>query len=198
MNLNFDMTLAQLYVRDGLLALDGHFLQALEAAAPPLKLQLQQARSQPEALTPLQESQLLLTLGPYLEGFVARLFRIETQVSDLSQRHHALAPLYAIKRKFVQRTAAKKINAEQAESIDGAALQLRLRDWFGGQFDELVFATQVQAWLEDETGNAEKIDVALHYAAWALHTEAGKAAHRGGILFRLPHAVDDMHLVPGA
>ncbi len=198
MNLNFDMTLAQLYVRDGLLALDGHFLQALEAAAPPLKLQLQQARSQPEALTPLQESQLLLALGPYLEGFVARLFRIETQVSDLSQRHHALAPLYAIKRKFVQRTAAKKINAEQAESIDGAALQLRLRDWFGGQFDELVFATQVQAWLEDETGNAEKIDVALHYAAWALHTEAGKAAHRGGILFRLPHAVDDMHLVPGA
>ena len=198
LNFNFDMSLDQLYAREGLLALDGHFLQALEAAAPSLNLQLQQARLQPDASTPLQESQLLLALGPHLEDFVARLFGIETEVDSLSQRHHALAPLYLIKRKFVQRGAAKKIHPEQAEAIDGAALQLRLRDWFGGQFDELVFATQVQAWLEDETGNAEKIDVALHYAAWAVHTEAGQAAHRGGILFRLPHAVDDAHLVPGA
>jgi len=198
LNLNFDMTLDQLYARTGLLVLDRHFLQQLEAAAPLLLEQLRQARLQPEALTPLQESQLLLALGPHLEDFVAKLFRIEAQVNSLSLRHHALAPLYAVKRKFVQRTAARKISPEQAASIDGAALQANLRNWFGGQFDELTFATQVQAWLEDEAGNAEKIDCATRYAGWAFHTQQGQAAHRGGILFRPVHAVDDAHLVPGA
>ncbi|WP_202962682.1 FAD-dependent oxidoreductase [Herminiimonas sp. CN] len=198
MNLNFDMTLEQLYTRAGLLALDLHFLQEMEAADPLLLVQLQQARLQPEALTPLQESHLLLALGPHVEDFIARLFRIEAQVNDLSQSHHALAPLHAIKRKFVQRTAARKISAEQAASIDGAALRRSLHNWFGGQFDELTFATQVQAWLEDAVGNAEKIDCAVHYAAWAFHTAEGQSAHRGDILFRPVHAVDDAHLVPGA
>lgn len=198
LNLHFDMTLDQLYVRAGLLALDRHFLQEMEAAAPLLLVQLQQARLQPEALTPLQESQLLLALGPYVEDFIARLFGIEAQVSSLSQSHHVLAPLYAIKRKFVQRAAARKITVEQAASIDGAALRVSLRNWFGGQFDELTFACQVQAWLEDEAANAEKIDCAIRYAGWAFHTEQGQSAHRGGILFRPGHAVDDAHLVPGA
>jgi NADPH-dependent glutamate synthase beta subunit-like oxidoreductase/NAD(P)H-flavin reductase len=198
LNLHFDMTLDQLYARAGLLVLDQHFLDELDQAEPQLLVQLQQARLQPEALTPLQESQLLLALGPHVEDFIARLFRIEAQVNLLSQRHHALAPLYAIKRKFVQRTAAKKITAEQAASIDGAGLQAELCNWFGGQFDELTFATQVQGWLEDETANAEKIDCATRYAGWAFHTAAGQAAHRGGILFRPVHAVDDARLVPGA
>lgn len=198
MNLHFDMTLDQLYARAGLLALDRQFLQELEASAPMLRGQLEQARLQPEALTPLQESQLLLALGPHVEDFIARLFRIEAQVNSLSQRHHALAPLYAIKRKFVQRTAAKKITAEQAGAIDGAALQAELRNWFGGQFDELTFATRVQAWQEDTVANAEKIDCAMRYAGWAFHTPEGQAAHRGGILFRPVHAMDDAHLVRGA
>jgi NADPH-dependent glutamate synthase beta subunit-like oxidoreductase/NAD(P)H-flavin reductase len=198
LNLHFDVTLEQLYTRAGLLVLDRQFLCEIEAAAPPLLAQLQQARLQPDALTPLQESQLLLALGPHVEDFIARLFRVEMQVNRLSQQHHALAPLYAIKRKFVQRTAAKKITAEQALSIDGPALQLRLRHWFGGTFDELTFARQVQAWQQDELGNAEKIDCAIQYAAWAFHTVEGQAAHRGGILFRPVHAVDDAHLVPGA
>ena len=34
------------------------------------------------------------------------------------------------------------------------------------------------------------------YAAWALHAPAGKARHREGPLFKVPHKLDFEHLVP--
>jgi NADPH-dependent glutamate synthase beta subunit-like oxidoreductase/NAD(P)H-flavin reductase len=198
LNLEFGMQLPQFYTHDGLQTLDQRFLQDIEAAAPALSDQLRQARQQPEALTSLQESALLIALGPYVEDFVAKLFRIEAQVAALASSHHALAPLYVIKRRFVQRNAAKKISADEAESIDGPLLRVQLAEWFGGKFDELTFAQHVQGWLEDEAAHAEKLEIAKRYAAWAFHTAAGQEAHRGDILFREAHGVDPLNLVPNA
>ena len=42
----------------------------------------------------------------------------------------------------------------------------------------------------------EALDIALRYAAWATLTEAGRAAHPGNTLFRVPHRLDYQHLVP--
>ena len=42
----------------------------------------------------------------------------------------------------------------------------------------------------------DALDAAMRYAAWAAHTAAGKAAHRGGVLFRAPRKLDLLHLVP--
>ncbi len=36
----------------------------------------------------------------------------------------------------------------------------------------------------------------MRYAAWATLTPAGRAAHPGNTLFRVPHKLDPMHLVP--
>ena len=36
----------------------------------------------------------------------------------------------------------------------------------------------------------------MRYAAWAAHTAEGRAAHRGGVLFRAPRKLDFMKLVP--
>ena len=36
----------------------------------------------------------------------------------------------------------------------------------------------------------------MRYAAWAAHTPEGRAAHRGGVLFRAPRKLDYMQLVP--
>jgi NADPH-dependent glutamate synthase beta subunit-like oxidoreductase/NAD(P)H-flavin reductase len=198
LNLDFGMQFPQLYTRDGLRTLDQCFLQEIEAAAPVLRNQLQQARQQPDALTPLQESTLLIALGPYVETFVAKLFKIEAQVAALASTHHALAPLYVIKRQFVQRTAAKKIKPEEAESIDGPLLHAQLAELFGGKFDELTFAQYVQHWLEDEALHAEPLEIAKRYAAWAFHTRAGQAAHRDDILFREAHDIHPENLVPSA
>jgi len=198
LNLNFGLQFAQLYNRDGLLVLDARFLQELRAAAPHLSEQLLTARQDPDVLTARAESTLLIEIGPYVEDFLAKLFNIEAEVGALAQSHHALAPLYVIKRQFVQRAAAKSISAEEAEALDGPALRGQLTEWFGGQFDELSFACQVQAWLVDEAAHADKLDVAKQYAAWAFHTDAGRAAHQHDVLFRAAHDVHPENLVPSA
>jgi NADPH-dependent glutamate synthase beta subunit-like oxidoreductase/NAD(P)H-flavin reductase len=196
--LNFDIPFEQLYTRDGLLALDAHFLRELEAATPDLHTQLIAARALPDALSAKAESALLIAIGPYLEDFIANLFKIQPQVSALAGAHHALAPLYVIKRQFVQRIAAKKISAAEAETLDSAALRTELTALFGGAFDEMSFAKHVLKWSEDETGNAPQLDLATKYAAWAYHTAAGKAAHHHEILFRPVQEVDPANLVPTA
>ncbi|MEN3364144.1 MAG: hypothetical protein V7606_1418 [Burkholderiales bacterium] len=198
MNLNFGMQFAHLYTREGLRKLDARFMEDLGAGAPDLLTQLKQARQDPDALTPLQESKLLIELGPWVEDFIAKLFHVEAQVAELAEQHHALAPLYVVKRQFVQRQAAKKIKAEEAESFDGPALRAQVAEWMGGGFDELRFARHVQQWMEDETAHADKLDFARRYAAWAFHTEAGQAAHAHDILFREAHDVDHYNLVPSA
>ncbi len=198
MNLRYGITFAQLYERDGLLALDQRFLEELGTASPDLLAQLQQARQQPEALAPLQESTLLIALGPHLENFIAGLFGIEAALATLETAHHELAPLYVMKRRFVQRAAAKNITAEEAQSIDGPALRAQLTAWFGGAFDELTFARTVQQWLQDKDAHAQQLETARRYAGWAVHTTAGQAHHRGDVLFRVPHGVDPLNLVPVA
>ncbi|MEI8326164.1 MAG: FAD-dependent oxidoreductase, partial [Betaproteobacteria bacterium] len=198
LNLNFGLHFAQLYQRDGLLALDAHFLQELDAAAPALAEQLAGARLHPDALTPKAESALLIEVGPYVEDFIAKLFRIEAAVGQLAQSHHELAPLYVIKRQFVQRNAAKKISPEEAAEFDGPALRAQIEVLLGAPFDELRFAVQVQAWLEDDAVHAGALELAKRYCAWAFHTEAGQATHRGDILFREAHDVHPENLVPTA
>ena len=44
----------------------------------------------------------------------------------MQARHDALAPLYSVKRLFVQRRAVKGVTPEQAAAIDGAALAREL------------------------------------------------------------------------
>ena len=75
---------------------------------------------------------------------------------------------------FVQRRAATKIKAPDAQVLDGDALQSALEAKIG-EFDELQFANAVTGWLKDEAANAEILDTATRYAAWAVHTEAGQA-----------------------
>ena len=78
--------------------------------------------------------------------------------------------------------------------FDGPALRSALEARFGAPLTEALFATHATAWEKD--GNAEALDEALRYAAWATLTDAGRAAHKGGTLFRVPHRVDPNNLVP--
>ncbi len=119
-----------------------------------------------------------------------------TKCEALSDRHHELAPLYSVKRLFVQRKALHKIKAEEAEKLDGPALAARLEALFGGPFTELAFARHVTEWQKDEAANAEKLEAALQYAAWATQSAAGRRKHHGGVLFKAPHKFDPQHLVP--
>jgi NADPH-dependent glutamate synthase beta subunit-like oxidoreductase/NAD(P)H-flavin reductase len=189
--LSFD----DLYSDAGARAVDDRFRAHLAAGDAALAARLDAARS--GAVTPdaLAESALLIALAPHLEDFLAELFGIEADVRALEARHHALAPLFAVRRQFVQRKAVNAFKAAAALELDGAELRAALEARLGA-FDDLAFANAVLRWQADATANAEALDVALRYAAWAAQTPAGRAAHKGSVLFRLPRKLDYLHLVP--
>jgi hypothetical protein len=134
MNLGFGIAFPDLYARDGLVRVDAAFLDFLGGTDTALRERLVAARRAP--LSGKAESDLLIALSPHLEDFVARLFGIEAEASALAERHNELAPLYSVKRLFVQRRALHKVKPEDA-SPDGFAFTT-----------ELDFARQVSAWLK--------------------------------------------------
>ncbi|MBX3663920.1 MAG: FAD-dependent oxidoreductase [Burkholderiales bacterium] len=194
--LNSGFSFADLYARDGLLRIDRSFLERVAGSDSELHARLQTARSSPGSLAPKDESELLLALAPHLDGFIAELFGIADEVRALSARHDSLAPLYRVKRLFVQRKAMHKYKADSAAMIDGEAVAGKLSALFGEPLSELAFARHVEEWQQDEQAHAAEIDLALQYAAWAAHTEAGRARHRDGVLFKAPHKLDVQNLVP--
>lgn len=192
----FGFSCADLYDRNGLLRLDHVFLQELAHADPALHHRLIDARQQATPIASKAESDLLLALAPHLDDFMAQLFGIEAEVGALSARHHALAPLYSVKRLFVQRKAMHKYKPDMAAVIDGLAVASQLEALFGEPLTELAFAKHVAHWQQDEQTHAEALELALQYAAWASHTAAGHARHHDGVLFRAPHKLDFQNLVP--
>ena len=190
------LTFADLHSIDGAERIDAAFCAHLEAADAALAGRLAQARSAPEGLTALAEADLLLAVAPHLEDFLGALFGIGDAVRALEARHHELAPLFAIKRQFVQRKAMNAYKADVAMTFDGPALRAQLVELLGETWSDLAFANAVTRWLADEPAHADDLDLAQRYAAWAAHTPAGRAANRGGVLFRAPRKLDFMRLVP--
>jgi len=182
LHLRFNLSFDDLYARDGLARVDAAFLEFLGEADTGLRDRLQAARERPPAAK--EESELLIALAPHLEDFLARLFGIEAQAQALAARHHELAPLYSVKRQFVQRRALHKVKPEDA-TADGYEFST-----------ELEFARQITDWLKDEAANADQLERAARYAAWATTTPAGKEKHRHGVLFKTPHKLDYMRLIP--
>ncbi|MBI3453878.1 MAG: FAD-dependent oxidoreductase, partial [Rhodospirillales bacterium] len=194
--LGFGFGFADLYRRDRLLQLDGLFLDRLGAADGELANRLLAARANPAALAAKDEGNLLIDLGPHLDEFLGELFGIGNEIADHARRTHALDPLYACKRLFVQRRAVKAHKPDAAAAFDGPALARELDAAMGESLTEAAFARHVAAWETDESANATVLDLALRYAAWATLTEAGQARHGKGVLFKMPRKVDPVHLVP--
>src|SRR5438045_1007148 len=140
MKLGFDLRFSDLYEREGLTRVDAAFLGFLGEADRALTEKLESARKQP--LAGKAESDLLVALAPHLEDFLAKLFGIEAEARALAAKHNELAPLYSVKRLFVQRRALHKVKAQDATPE-------------GFEFTtELDFARQVSEWLKDEAANA--------------------------------------------
>ncbi|MEJ7670158.1 MAG: FAD-dependent oxidoreductase [Casimicrobiaceae bacterium] len=196
MKLGFEVSFDDLYDASGLRRIDAAFFAHLAATDLSLADRLRAGRGDPDLLDAKAESALLIALGPHLEDFVAALFGIEADVRALEAQHHELAPLFAVKRLFVQRRAMNRFNASEALTFDGAALQRELQVTLGEALTELAFANAVTRWQQDEAAYATELDTAARYAAWAVHTPAGRAATKGGVLFRAPRKLDVMRLVP--
>ena len=200
LKLGLGFVFADLYARDGLLRLDRAFVDALRESDAALASRLEVARDAPAALARKAESDLLIALAPHVEDFLASLFAIEPQVRALESRHHELAPLYVVKRQFVQRRAMNAHPADVAWALDAQALRRQVEHDIGATLDgaegELAFARAVLVWQGDAHANAGRLDAATRYAAWAAHTREGRDLHRRGVLFRAPRKLDLLNLVP--
>ncbi|HST00575.1 MAG TPA: pyridine nucleotide-disulfide oxidoreductase, partial [Usitatibacter sp.] len=150
LSLAFGLAFPDLYSRAGLERLDSQFIRALADADAPLAERFRAARAAPATLEYKAEADLLIAVAPHLDRFVATLFGIEEAWEDLFDGHHRLAPLFRVKRKFVQRRAMLKIKADAAAQLDGDALYAQVTALLGGAFDELTFAERVLAWQADE------------------------------------------------
>jgi NADPH-dependent glutamate synthase beta subunit-like oxidoreductase/NAD(P)H-flavin reductase len=191
-HLRFGLSFDDLADRPGLVRLDRAFLAHLAAEDTGLHARLLAARADPAALEEKAASDLIVALGPHVDAYVAALFGIEDAVLALARRTHALDPVHACKRLFVQRQAVKK--HPDPAGFDGPALRVALEARMGAPLTDLGFATNVTAW--EAAADVAAIDLALRYAAWAALTPAGQAAHKGTTLFQVPHRIDPMHLVP--
>jgi len=134
-------------------------------------------------------------VSPHVDAFVGKLFAIEDELANLSGRHADLEPLYTCKRLFVQRRALKGKKAEDAEILDGLALEAYLAPKMGGELTQFSFTKAVMAWLENETAHEADIQAALDYALWATLTDTGRAHHATDVLFRQPSKLEYTNLV---
>jgi NADPH-dependent glutamate synthase beta subunit-like oxidoreductase/NAD(P)H-flavin reductase len=195
LTLGFGAAFADLYDRDGLTRLDARFLEFLSRRDVELKDRLEAARRAPAEVKGLKESELVIDLAPAIEDFMGELFGVQSELAKLRHGREALSLIFSVKRLFVQRRATKKYAAE-AETFDGEALRAQLQAQIGGPFTELSFSESVDAWLAAEDQHADALDLAARYAAWATLSPAGRRQHQAGVLFKVPHKVDAMHLVP--
>src|SRR5712671_1356123 len=130
--LKHGLCFADLYDRERLVRVDQAFVAHLAQTDVGLHDRLMTARRDRDAIERLDESNLLVDLAPFLEDFIGELFGIEAELRALQARHHELAPLYSVKRLFVQRRAVKGVKEADAVAIDGAGL--------AGELDRLLGA----------------------------------------------------------
>src|SRR2546425_336663 len=138
MQLGFGVAFPDLYEREGLIRLDRAFIAFLSDADRSLADKLVASRANPPSAA--AESELLIALAPHVEDFIGKLFRIEGEAQALAEKHNELAPLYSVKRQFVQRRALHKVNPADLQSFDAEAAARQL---FGSGFTELDFARKV-------------------------------------------------------
>ena len=194
--LRFGFSFADLYDREGLVRLDAAFIAFVREIDAALADRLVAGRNDPASLAAKAESELLIALAPHVEDFLGKLFGVESELHTLAGHHHELAPIYSVKRLFVQRRAVHKVKAEDAAAVDGDAAEKQLAGLFEEPFSELAFAWHVTEWQKDEALNAARLDLAARYAAWATTMPEGKKKHRAGVLFKVPGKLDFMRLVP--
>jgi len=202
----FGISFEELYHRDGLVRVDNEFLCRLSSRDAELAARLVAARGNPSALAAKDESALLLAIAPHLDAFVGELFGIEKELAALRQRHIDLGPLFGIKRQFVQRKPVSAVPAAEAAAFDGDALTSAVAAAIGAAPEEadtrsdivafeIAFAAAVARWLAAGAAEQANLDTATRYAAWALHSKAGKARHHDGVLFHTAKKTDPMNLM---
>ena len=99
----------------------------LRAADAPLFARYEGHRGGTARLGGPEESELLLAVGSNLSRFVARLFGVEAELAKLREATGRDAPIFRVKREFVQRRTFRKGAKDRPAAGDFAALDAQVR-----------------------------------------------------------------------
>ena len=112
---------------------------------------------------------------------------LRPEVRALQAKHDALGPLYALKRKFVQKKGHQRNDGGEGGRDSGRKLATELEALFGEPLTEQSYVEHVSRWLDAEAEHGAQLGIAQQYAAWAALAPAGRHKHLHGVLFRVPH-----------
>ena len=112
------VTFEELYERAGLVKLNAKFEEYLQVKNTELFQKFSTLKQGIDFITAPQKSQILIDVARILEDFIAELFDIEKENSELKKRHEDLKKIYLVRREFVQRVVSKKFT-EVASDVDG-------------------------------------------------------------------------------
>jgi NADPH-dependent glutamate synthase beta subunit-like oxidoreductase/NAD(P)H-flavin reductase len=194
-----------LYEPARLSELDARFRAELGARDAPLAARFASYRDG-AALTPPEESSLLVEVARHLGPFVARLFGVEAARQAQVDAAAREAAIFAMKT-FIARRAAKKYPADKLPVDDPAVLRAAVAALCAEHpalvtagDEELTVATVLDALLArektDPAAVAAPLDLLERWAAVHRAVPAARAAVHGWVSFHQPHALDHDDLVP--
>jgi NADPH-dependent glutamate synthase beta subunit-like oxidoreductase/NAD(P)H-flavin reductase len=199
-------TFADLHQPARLHALYELFCEDVRRADPDLWAQWEAYRLTPSALGAVARSNLIVTMGPYVSRFLARLFSVGPEAEAMAAQTRAYDDLFRFKIDFVRRRALPLLKAGTAvvaSAQDHAFVDGLMAGLTDDGARELALARAGCALLDrDEVarvsgGDEEKQAIAAEMDAlkrWcAAHVHHPR--YRDWVIFRFPETLDAMHLV---
>lgn len=179
--------------REQLIALDSQFCDYLAESNAALYQQLLKFRADvPDVYT---QAPFLIELAPYLEDFIGKLFDVTKFIKELQNKHHKLAPLYRVKRNFVQRIALRKYKDTSLEEFENSLQRI------ASKFEtELAFAEAIEQWQVEDNQTILEIagKICAYSSLHAISNEAEKSlgfTQDDSILFHHPEKLDPANLL---
>jgi len=187
LSLNFGFKYTDLHEREGLVRLHHQFLTFLEQEN---KDAYHLYRLCSETSSDAEISRMILTVGPYLDQFIAELFHIDLVPIDsqkkLASDHKNLYTKFA--KQFMQRRVIRKYTA-LPKKIDIGTLGL---DDQAQDFSK-IFIEKVMVWLQDPDNHADELEKTELYAAWILYSKEAPQALKD--IFVAPLKLDPDNLI---
>lgn len=195
LKLNFGLSYADLRQPETLAQLDARFLDVLTRHDPALAESLIAYRTGEVRRATLAESEVLIACGEVLDGFVAQVFGIESELAQSRAATLSHEPIFRFKKYFVLRRARRRLSLN-----DVSEPFAELDAWLEGKLEdssdrELAVARFAVSLLDCEEICADDIERLTRWCIRALNSDAGKAAVEGWASFHFPQGVDHHNLV---
>ncbi|MDF1655808.1 MAG: FAD-dependent oxidoreductase [Coxiellaceae bacterium] len=171
---------------EGLQSLDRHFIAQLPQELAAFLL----AYRQGEVFEREQLSGGLIACAEYLDSFIAGLFHIEAEATELMQATLKDDPIFWFKKHYVLKHAKRRLKDGVTESFE--ALSEPLQQWLQTKDPELSLA---QAALELSEQGDDANEAIINWCIAACTTEVGAEYVEEWIAFKLPQKLDFGHLI---